>query len=113
MVCILLLQKKGEKPPGRDVDDIRRVIDIEKKNPGLLLKYGFNHRYHDSVRDAQRIIKSGELGEIINMRGVYGKSKVIPFSGGWPNVRLGEPGWMKSEARKGTPRESTSAFLIT
>ncbi len=80
--------KKGlhvfcEKPPGRDVDDIKMVIKAEKENPGLLLKYGFNHRYHDSVREALRIIKSGELGEIVNMRGVYGKSKIIPFSGGW------------------------------
>jgi predicted dehydrogenase len=72
-----------EKPPGRDVDDIKMVIKAEKENPGLLLKYGFNHRYHDSVREALRIIKSGELGEIVNMRGVYGKSKIIPFSGGW------------------------------
>lgn len=72
-----------EKPPGRDVKDIEKVIDTEKKCPGLLLKYGFNHRYHDSVRDAIRIVKSKELGEIINMRGVYGKSKIIPFSGGW------------------------------
>jgi predicted dehydrogenase len=72
-----------EKPPGRDVDDILRVIKTEQKCPGLLLKYGFNHRYHDSVRDTQKIIKSQELGKIVNMRGVYGKSKVIPFSGGW------------------------------
>jgi predicted dehydrogenase len=42
--------------------------------------YGFNHRYHDSVRDAQNIIESGELGRIINMRGVYGKSKLITFN---------------------------------
>ena len=80
--------KKGlhvfcEKPPGRDVSDVERVIETEKSCPGLALKYGFNHRYHDSVREALRIIKSGEMGEIINMRGVYGKSKVIPFSGGW------------------------------
>ena len=72
-----------EKPPGRDIDDIKMVIKAEKEKPGLLLKYGFNHRYHDSVREALRIIKSGELGEIVNMRGVYGKSKIIPFSGGW------------------------------
>jgi predicted dehydrogenase len=72
-----------EKPPGRDVDDIKKVIEVEKRNPNLLLKYGFNHRYHYSVRDAIRIIKSKELGEIINLRGVYGKSKIIPFSGGW------------------------------
>ena len=72
-----------EKPPGRTVKDIEEVIKVEKQHPGLLLKYGFNHRYHDSVRDALKIIKSGELGEIINMRGIYGKSKIIPFSGGW------------------------------
>ena len=72
-----------EKPPGRNVSDIERVIDVEKRHSGLLLKYGFNHRYHDSVREAIRIVNSGELGKIINLRGVYGKSKIIPFSGNW------------------------------
>jgi predicted dehydrogenase len=72
-----------EKPPGRTVADIERVIDVEKRHTGLLLKYGFNHRFHDSVRDALKIVKSKELGEIINLRGIYGKSKIIPFSGGW------------------------------
>lgn len=72
-----------EKPPGRDVDDVQRVIEAERAQPGVLLKYGFNHRYHDSVRQALQIVKSGELGAVINVRGVYGKSKIIPFSGGW------------------------------
>jgi len=72
-----------EKPPGRTVEDIENVIKVEKKHPKLKLKYGFNHRYHDSVKEALRIIESKELGDIINIRGVYGKSKIIPFSGGW------------------------------
>lgn len=72
-----------EKPPGRDVEDIKRVVAIEKKHPQLLLKYGFNHRYHDSVKKALSIINCGEYGEILHLRGVYGKSKIIPFSGGW------------------------------
>ena len=72
-----------EKPPGQNVADIERVICEEKKHPKLKLKYGFNHRYHESVREALRIIKLGELGEIFNIRGVYGKSKIIPFAGGW------------------------------
>lgn len=72
-----------EKPPGRDVSDVMRVIQTEKKHLNLKLKYGFNHRYHESVKEAMRIIESGELGSIINLRGVYGKSKIIPFSGGW------------------------------
>ncbi len=72
-----------EKPPGRTVADIQKVIHEEKKHPQLKLKYGFNHRYHDSVKDALKIIQSKQMGEIVNLRGVYGKSKIIPFSGGW------------------------------
>lgn len=70
----------AEKPPGRSVEDIQDVLKIAQQKPNLKLKYGFNHRYHDSVREALRIIKSGEMGKIINMRGVYGKSEFIP----WP-----------------------------
>jgi predicted dehydrogenase len=65
-----------EKPPGRTVEDVERVIQVERAHPRLKLKYGFNHRYHDSVRDALRIVESGELGRLINMRGVYGKSLI-------------------------------------
>ena len=68
-----------EKPPGRDLDDIARVIDCEATHPGQVLKYGFNHRYHDSVRRALDIVKSGEMGGVVNLRGVYGKSKLVTF----------------------------------
>lgn len=84
--------KKGlhvfcEKPPGRTVEDIKDVINVERRFPKLKLKYGFNHRYHDSVIEAKRIIDSSEFGKIINLRGVYGKSCVIPFSSGWRSER--------------------------
>ena len=76
-----------EKPPGRNVEEIEKVIKFEKKFPKLKLKYGFNHRYHDSVKKALSLISGGEMGEIINLRGLYGKSRVIPFSGGWRSKR--------------------------
>ncbi len=76
-----------EKPPGRDVGDIVRVIECERRHPGLKLMYGFNHRYHDSVRDALRIIQGGELGRVVNLRGVYGKSKIIRFDSDWRTKR--------------------------
>jgi predicted dehydrogenase len=76
-----------EKPPGRNIDDINRVIEVEKKHPQLILKYGFNHRYHDSVQAALQIIESGELGDIIYLRGIYGKSKIISFSNIWRGER--------------------------
>jgi predicted dehydrogenase len=62
------------------MSDIASVIATEKKNPQCRLMYGFNHRYHDSVQDAMKIIRSGRYGNIINMRGVYGKSKLITFN---------------------------------
>ena len=77
--------KKGfhvfcEKPPGRSVEDIAKVIRVEKEHPNQKLMYGFNHRYHDSIQEAMRIIDSNELGKIINLRGVYGKSQLITFN---------------------------------
>ncbi len=76
--------KKGlhvfcEKPPGRNLHDIAQVMAYKKTCPQLKLKYGFNHRYHDSIIDALQVIQSKELGNIINLRGVYGKSKIIRF----------------------------------
>lgn len=68
-----------EKPPGRDVADIERVIACEREHAGLVLKYGFNHRYHDSVRDGLALVKSGEMGRLINLRGIYGKSAIIDY----------------------------------
>ena len=68
-----------EKPPGRDVSDIKAVVECYQNHQGQVLKYGFNHRYHDSVQDALAIIRSGELSDVINLRGVYGKSQLITF----------------------------------
>jgi predicted dehydrogenase len=68
-----------EKPPGRTVAEVRRIIAAERALPGQRLKYGFNHRYHDSVRDALARVQSGALGRVLNLRGVYGKSQLVTF----------------------------------
>ena len=64
-----------EKPPGRDMPDIERIIEAEKRNPGLVVKIGFNHRYHYGIMEAKKIIDSGEYGKILWIRGVYGKAE--------------------------------------
>ena len=69
-----------EKPPGRNVSDVAHVAEVSKKYPQQKLMYGFNHRYHDSIVEALRIIKSNILGDVINLRGVYGKSQLITFN---------------------------------
>ena len=69
-----------EKPPGQSAENVRATRLIEKNQPDLKLMYGFNHRYHYSVQEALSIVNSGHLGSLINLRGVYGKSKLVTFN---------------------------------
>ena len=76
--------KKGvhvfcEKPPGRNPNDIKKVILQEKKNKKVKLKYGFNHRYHESIKLAKKIIFQKTYGDVVNIRAIYGKSKIVTF----------------------------------
>lgn len=64
-----------EKPPGRNLEDVERIIKAEKENPGLVLKVGFNHRYHFGIMEAKKILDSGKYGKILWVRGVYGKAE--------------------------------------
>ncbi len=72
-----------EKPPAKNLNDLKKVIKVKERYPKLKLKYGFNHRYHDSFIQANRIISSKKYGKLINIRAVYGKSAIIPNIGGW------------------------------
>ncbi len=74
-----------EKPPGRNVDDVRRIIAAERARPELKLIFGFNHRHHPGVTDAKALADSGTLGRILTLRGVYGKSGGDGFERSWRN----------------------------
>jgi predicted dehydrogenase len=64
-----------EKPPGRNMKDIEQIIQAEERNPDLVLKVGFNHRYHFGIMEAKKIVESGKYGKILWVRGVYGKAE--------------------------------------
>jgi len=72
-----------EKPPARNIQELKKVLKEFKKKNKLKLKYGFNHRYHDSIILAKKIIESKKYGKLINLKGLYGKSKIISFVGQW------------------------------
>ncbi|MBW2343958.1 MAG: Gfo/Idh/MocA family oxidoreductase [Deltaproteobacteria bacterium] len=74
-----------EKPPGRNVGDVQKIIKAEKKNPNLKLKFGFNHRYHQSVMDAKAIVEKQRLGKVLWMRGIYGKAGGPGYDKNWRN----------------------------
>ena len=66
-----------EKPPAADMKGMEKVRKTHLKYPNLKVKFGFNHRYHDSVQLALKLIKEQKYGNIINIRGIYGKSFII------------------------------------
>lgn len=76
-----------EKPPGCTIQDIKAIMVAERRNPDLKLKFGFNHRYHAGIREAKRIVKSGRLGHILWLRGIYGKSGGAGFEQSWRSLK--------------------------
>lgn len=81
-----------EKPPGRTLEELEMVIAEERRSPGLKLMYGFNHRYHDSVRDGLALLEAGDLGRVISLRALYGKAKLVTFD---------QPDWRTRRATAG------------
>ena len=72
----------AEKPPGISVNEVREMILAEKKS-GKKLKFGFNHRYHPAIMKAKELIAMREFGDILWLRGRYGKSVDESFSASW------------------------------
>ena len=74
-----------EKPPGRKLEDVTMMQEAERANPATKLKFGFNHRYHEAVREARSIVDSGRLGKIMWIRGIYGKAGGPLYDNNWRN----------------------------
>ena len=71
-----------EKPPGMNLADIN-LMDMAVKKSGKKLVFGFNHRHHDSIIEAKQMIDSGNYGNMLWMRGRYGKSVAPDFNSNW------------------------------
>jgi len=71
-----------EKPPAFNADEVKRIIEIENTY-GKKLMYGFNHRHHTSIQYMKELIESGKYGNILWMRGRYGKSVDQTFFDNW------------------------------
>ena len=71
-----------EKPPAKNLNELKKVFKTVKKYPKIILKYGFNHRYHSSVQLAKKLINSNKFGKLQNLRCLYGKSKIVTYEKG-------------------------------
>jgi predicted dehydrogenase len=86
IVCAALdrgLHVFSEKPPGRSIADVRKMIVAEQRAKDRVLKFGFNHRFHYGVMEAKSIVDSGQYGDVLWARGIYGKAGGITFENSW------------------------------
>ncbi len=86
-LCIEGLRRCGrvfcEKPPGRHWEDFCRIAEAAAAVPGHTLAFGFNHRLHPSVQAAKAMIGDGGLGEVLYVKGTYGKSGGAKYGESW------------------------------
>lgn len=71
-----------EKPPCFTAADMMEIREAEKAS-GKKLMYGFNHRHHDSIIKMKEIVTNKEFGNILWMRGRYGKSVTPDYFSQW------------------------------
>jgi len=60
-----------EKPAARCAAELD-LVDAAVARTGALVRVGFNHRHHRSVRKAREIVDTGALGPLTHVRARYG-----------------------------------------
>ena len=71
-----------EKPPAFTGDEVREIRAVEAES-GKVLMYGFNHRHHAAIAKMKEIVERGFYGDVLWMRGRYGKSVDEGYLQGW------------------------------
>ncbi len=71
-----------EKPGARRARELDTVIEATKR-AGVLVRIGFNHRYHPALRRAKQLATDGAIGELMYLRGRYGHGGRIGYEKEW------------------------------
>lgn len=71
-----------EKPAGRNVAEVEPIAAAADAR-SLLVKVGFNHRFHPALLKAREIVDSGVLGPLLFVRGRYGHGGRLGMEKEW------------------------------
>ncbi len=71
-----------EKPAARHVTELRAPLSLAARKQ-VLVRVGFNHRYHRAFRQARAIVDSGALGPLMFLRARYGHGGRIGYDREW------------------------------
>lgn len=71
-----------EKPAAISANELPPIIQLAEQN-NCLIKVGFNHRFHPAIQKAYEVFKSGEIGDLMFIRGRYGHGGRIGYEKEW------------------------------
>jgi predicted dehydrogenase len=75
-----------EKPAARSAAEIEPVAAAARaafEKSGVVVKVGFNHRFHPALQKAHEILRSGALGPMMFVRGRYGQGGRLGMEKEW------------------------------
>jgi scyllo-inositol 2-dehydrogenase (NAD+) len=65
-----------EKPFANTLQDTRKILD-DAKNANVVVSYGVNRRYHSVYRHARDLIRSGEIGDLLEIVIEFGEGPLL------------------------------------
>ncbi|CBE67996.1 MAG: Gfo/Idh/MocA family oxidoreductase [Candidatus Methylomirabilis oxygeniifera] len=71
-----------EKPAAHHAAELDPVIDAAERAQ-ILVRVGFNHRYHPALRQAKALAETGAIGELLYVRGRYGHGGRLGYEKEW------------------------------
>ena len=71
-----------EKPAAISVKELEQLEALSQKH-GVLVRVGYNHRYHPACLKALEIFRSGALGPMMFVRGRYGQGGRVGYDREW------------------------------
>jgi predicted dehydrogenase len=71
-----------EKPLALSVEEAEKMVGLAKRN-SIVLKCGFNHRYHPAIKQLKEWIDNGKLGKIYFARARYGHGGRSQYEQNW------------------------------
>lgn len=71
-----------EKPAARHMDELKPLVAMARERK-VLVRVGFNHRYHRAFRHARSIVDSGALGPLMFLRARYGHGGRVGYEREW------------------------------
>jgi predicted dehydrogenase len=71
-----------EKPGARNAAELEPLARLAREK-GIVVKVGFNHRFHPAAQKAKALLETGDYGDVMFLRGRYGHGGRLGYEKEW------------------------------